>query len=206
MKNRRWVSAQAAVVLSLGTFFLGSVASADCANSGDYHVVVDANKVTVGPLDPGSARRCGVGLELLRQNLADGAVVNVGNTCIDQGQHLDECVPPGKYRYGYATPFDCSESGCGSVALYIGVTVSAKLTTDCIRGSTAPAAVATKVPWSDGDPAVTRFKKCSDGGCGVRSSSRSAVRLFDLLAFGAGVYLIALRSRTSRRRRNSCDS
>lgn len=202
MAKRSNVSLPLGALCVFGIVLTCDKAHADCATSGEYQAAVTANTVTVGPLDIHSARRCGTGIELLRQNLADGAVVTVGNLCDDRGQHIDECVPPGNYRYGYAVPFDCSEAGCGYVTLYLGVTVVSELASTCARtaGGAEPTPTETTVPWQSGDSGSTRFKKCdSGGGCGVTTSkARQTVRWLDLLAFGAGLGMMAMRSRLSR--------
>lgn len=177
---------------------------ADCSNGATYRITVAMNAVTICP--SGTARQCGSSIDLLRQSAADGSVVVVGNACSSTSAacYVDQCVPPGTYRYGYATPYDCSEAGCGSVALFSQAEVTNPLPTGCVPASAAPTATSAPPPWPNGpaDANVSRFKTCGSGGCTYAAASdRGLVRLLDALAVALGLGLIAVRARRRTRAR-----
>jgi hypothetical protein len=189
-----------AAVLS-GATAAPRVARADCASGADYRATVATNSVTICPVS--SARRCGSTVTLLRQSESDGTVVAIPNSCTSAGCYLDECVPAGSYRYGYATAYDCSEAGCGNLGLYVEATVTATLSPTCAPTSGGgPTSSTATPPWITGgvDGSVSRFKTCpSSGGCAVASSGRTAVRLFDLGAVGLGLFVLGWQARRRRR-------
>lgn len=178
----------------LATTLAPSLARADCALGAYYQVAVDANTVTVCP--EATKRKCGDAIGLLRQNTADGTVVIVNDVC-SNNCYVDSCVPPGTYRYGFATPYDCSEAGCGDLALFEEATVESALPEGCTpAGSTTPAT--TELPWDPGASA-TKFKKCDNGcGCAAASVDRTTVRLLDGLAVMIGLIVVVGRARHRR--------
>ena len=184
---------------SLGIVLIPGPAQADCSTGPDYFANINNTSVTVCAGSEG--RACGSNIAMLRQNVADGTVVDIGNSC-DAGCYLDDCVPAGTYRYGYATPYDCSQSGCaGRVALFRQVTIPAWASPDCTRRSSVLAPTATSVtpPWGTG-AAIQQYVTCPDGGggCAMATGSRWTVRGFNALAFGIGVLLMGLRARRCR--------
>ncbi len=85
---------------------------------------------------------------MLRQDESGGAIVKLADFCAS-GAYVDECVPPGTYRYGLATPFTCDSAACGGTPYYVEVTVTQGLSGTCTRssGDSGPTA-ATSVPWT----------------------------------------------------------
>ena len=180
----------------LGVVCVYGRAAADCAAGAGYTATVVDNTVTVCPTR--SVRTCGSSIDFLRQGKADGTVVSIGNSCSSNGCYVDECVPQGAYRYGYATPFDCSEAGCGIVALFAEVTVATPLSQSCTRtvSGAGPTLTTTTPPWRTGSETRTSwFKECGGCDCGAASYGRGSVRFFDMLALGSGLFIMGLRAR-----------
>jgi hypothetical protein len=122
----------------------------------------------------------------------DAGVGSPGDTC-----YVDECVPPGTYLYGLATPYDCSQAGCGSVGLFAEAIVSTPLPPDCQRssGNAAPTETSMPAPWGSGeDPSP--WRSCP-GGCECRSSTDFRILGGDVATavVGAGVWLAMRRRR-----------
>jgi hypothetical protein len=128
--------------------FSAHAASANCARPVGYTsraldagiVIEPENFEGRGCPDPGG---------LLRQNVDTGEIVRV-DTCVgadaDAGAtesrgFLDQCVGPGKYRYGFAKPYDCLASAC-STDYFEEVVVTTPMTPGC-----RPYDKASKVPW-----------------------------------------------------------
>jgi hypothetical protein len=152
-------------------------ARADCSTGGEY--VVHVKGTTVEVLPESSQPMCGGSVPMLRQDVVSGEVVQLAGSCVD-GEYVDECVPPGIYRYGFATAFDCSENHCGSGVEYWGAaTVDADATEDdagaCTRsaGNTAPAPYAGNVPW----PASGTQSKACPSGCACSSTSGTVLSI-----------------------------
>jgi hypothetical protein len=176
---------------------------ADCASGATYRIDVSGSSVTICP--SATTRTCGSSIDLLRQNEADSSLVVVGNSCspTSSGCYLDLCVPPGTYRYGYATAYDCSEAGCGSVALFSETTVTAALASGCTPATPAPTPTSEATPWMTGAyGSVARFKSCGGGGgCATAGSTdRARVRWLNATAVAAGIAIVLGRVRARRRR------
>lgn len=130
-----------------------SAASANCARPAGYHIAVENNAVTICPSNHGH-RACPDSGGMLRENRASKEVVELAAFCSGTGYsgpcYLDECVPPGTYRYGFATPYDCCASCC-STDYFQQITVEAPLPQGCTRtpGNDAPQAFAGSIPWGD---------------------------------------------------------
>jgi hypothetical protein len=190
------------LISGLCIVLMPSFARADCAPGPDYSASVGTDSISVCP--SGGGRDCGSDIGLLRQNVADGAVVVIGNNC-GNGCYTDYCVPPGTYRYGYATPFDCSQAGCyGRVALFVEATMHVWVSQTCTGTNNTSAPIATSVtpPWgtSSADAGIDRFKTCSSGGggCATVTNDRRTVRIIDALALGFGILLMGLRAHRRR--------
>lgn len=192
---------------------------ANCAMPVGYKATVEGNKVTVCNEDFGK-RPCPDADGLIRVDKASGAPVKVlscgtgtSSTC-----YVDECVPKGSYQYGYAKPFDCCSSCCGT-SYYEEVTVDADPTGCTPNAGTEP--FTGSVPWkgkgqiicdyaggtggasSSGGAAGAAGKPASsdggdDGGCAVSSlrSPTGAVLAFNALVAAVGLVLMARRRRT----------
>jgi hypothetical protein len=167
-------------------------AAADCNTGAGYRVNLKGNTVTI--LIDSSTRRCGGPVPLLRQDVATGDVVVLSSYCVS-GTYVDECVPPGTYRYGFATPYDCSEQGCSSVYYWTSARVSGEVA-GCQRsaGDQAPTEYPQGAPWPNND---SPQKSCG-GGCAC-STERREVYGFDA-AWIVGALAIAWRRRWASRR------
>jgi hypothetical protein len=185
----------------LGVLFAAEAARADCNTGADYRVTIAANTVTICPMS--TTRQCGSNIDFLRQDKADASSVVI-DSCASSASsspscYVDECVPAGSYRYGYATPYDCTEAGCGVVGLFAEVTVATPLSADCTRAASngPPAAATVAVPWSTSS---SRFKTCdSGGGCAAAASPRKGVRILDAVAFVFGLLLMGLHAARGRK-------
>jgi hypothetical protein len=162
VKTSRWVDLWKLSVFGLTTlrlFFSDNLAKADCAAGANYAVTVQNTTVRVLPI--ATSRNCGGSIPMLRQDVASGAIVQLFGYCA-QGAYVDECVPPGTYRYGFAVPYDCSEQGCGAVYYWGTATATASISTGCSlsAGNAAPTPYPGPAPWpADG----SNYKNCSSG-------------------------------------------
>jgi len=127
------------LVGGIGVVLVPSLSKADCATGPEYYVSLNKTSFTVCASSGG--RDCGSSVAMLRQNVADGSVVVIGNNC-DSRCYVDECVPPGTYRYGYATPYDCSQTGCGGgIVLFREATMPVWTSSECTRTDDVAAAL-----------------------------------------------------------------
>ncbi len=168
--------------------------SASC-NTPKYDVTPSGNTVSVCPCgDPTNP--------ILRQDEATGEVVEIEGTCGDDVCFADECVPPGTYRYGYATPLSCDMTCDGKAAVpAFGEATVTKALAGCTRkGSTAtPSSLVP--PWGsgkDGAP-VSADVPCVAAGCSMVGRARGDVLALDLLVAGAGLAVMRLGLRHGRR-------
>lgn len=162
-----------------------------------YYAKAEGNSVTICNKML-NTRTCPQPEGMLRQNVATGRVVRLGQHCterrvkapnvITEGStgacYLDECVPPGTYRYGLARPLKCMGSAS---YYYYEVKVTRALPEACTRGGPAPTAVK-RTPWSDSPYVCTRG--CF--GCGVAAPAEPPLPLL-LLAAGFMGLLVVLR-------------
>ena len=159
-------------------------ARANCARPLGYDVRVTDNTVEIDAINFGE-RRCPDASGMLRQNAETGAIVRIADFCHD-GRYVDECVPPGRYRYGFATPYACHPTSC-STDYYTEVAVTAALAA-CTRSAGDPGpGPATHTPW--GDSAVI----CGSG------AGKALLSMFVLgaaaITFVVGVGIMLLRRR-----------
>jgi MYXO-CTERM domain-containing protein len=188
MWRRVFVASLAASILApaLGS----SVARADCDNGASYLISVNANTVRV--CVTATNRGCASGIDLLRQSEADDSVVVVTGTC-SGGCYVDTCVPPGSYRYGYATPYDCSEAGCGGVSFFELAEVNDSLPASC---ATTDIPTTTAPPWEGPQGGTTQFKVCNGCGCATgQPADRLVVLALDGLVVIAGLAVGRVRRR-----------
>ena len=139
-----------------------SSARANCAAPTTYSLAVKGNTVTVS-LWNFRGRTCPDPGGMLREDVSTGEVLKLADFCAaDAGRYVDECVPPGTYRYGLATPYVCEPASCGT-SYYETATVSSTLG-GCVRsdGNLGPTA-ASGVPWGDSDLVCSH---ATDGGAG----------------------------------------
>jgi MYXO-CTERM domain-containing protein len=179
------------ICLVILTSLLSDANATSCSQGSGYSVSEPPpNNYTVHISIRSPSRTCG-GLErMLRQNIATGSVVELANYCVD-GQYVDECVPVGDYRYGLATPLDCSEAGtCGGMPYYATINVPVAAPSDCTRsaGNIAPTDYTDAAPWS-GKPNTYVDCPMSDSGCSCSVPSRSAGGFFGvLIAFTIAIW------------------
>jgi hypothetical protein len=134
---RRWLARGGALAV---TWLLALPARADPA-SGGYIATVTDNTVKVCL----SFSSCGSAM--LRQ-AAGGVVVRLAGSLNSNASncYLDECVPPGTYRYGCETPLACA---CDSPPYWASATVTEALDAGCTRRpGDSPPAPASGVPWT----------------------------------------------------------
>jgi hypothetical protein len=178
----------------LAVAFATRPAAADCANGADYYVTVNGSTVAVRP--EGTVRRCGGPIPMLRQDTSTGEVVELSGYCVSSA-YVDECVPLGTYRYGFATPYDCSEHGCGSVYYWASAQVtSAGAACQRNLSDAVPTPYAAGAPWPNSDSG--RAKDCP-GGCACSTQQRG---VFDFDAvWVAGSFALFWGNRRAARRR-----
>jgi hypothetical protein len=164
------------------------MARADAPAPDTYFMHVTSNTVRVC-VNSGSNRHCPGAGDLVRENAATGAVVKLPEFCME-GCYLDECVPPGSYRYGYVVPLACdSPSGTD----YFGdAEVTSPLGT-CERsiGNSEPTAYSGALPWRD-DPIEcegTYGKGCGCSASGTGSSAQLGVFVIQGIALLVGMFL-----------------
>jgi hypothetical protein len=167
---------------------LSTSAHADCALGAGYYQTVTGNSAEVCLY--GTSRTCGFTGGMLRQNTDTGELVLLADYCepatASQGScYLDECVAKGNYKYGFATPYDCTEEGCGGVQWWATASVTADPPASCARtsGNGAPTAYGKAAPWPAND--TTGFRRCSGSGCSATGAAAmgldGAVLLLSLL-------------------------
>jgi hypothetical protein len=185
--------------------FLPAEVRANCARPVGYDVSVVASTVTVQP-SSGSPAGCGGDVAMLRQDVASGATVALATWCAlspdpyEGDAYVDECVPAGTYRYGFAEPFACCETCCGTYR-YEKVTVTTALDPGCQRGEGNPGPtpvdpVAWGVPMGGGELICgyghADFTNLGSWGCSTAAGS-GAVLLLDAAALALGVGLLRRR-------------
>jgi hypothetical protein len=138
--------------LALAGLCFADPALANCALATSYELSVDENTVTVCPQNF-DARACPDPDGMLRQD-TDGMLVELSDFCEVAGQggsgacYVDECVPKGDYRYGFAKPYDCCASCC-STDYYATVSVTSDLPSTCALSPGNPGAQPSSgaAPW-----------------------------------------------------------
>lgn len=172
----------ACAISLLGSFSALPQASANCAMPVSYRARVDANTVTIEPLNFGE-RGCPDSSGMLRENVRTGELVKLADYCsgvtkpgtasesASSAAYVDECVPAGTYRYGFAKPYECHPSSC-STNYFTEAEVESSLAGSCTRSSEnrAPTA-ATSKPWSANETicAYTARPNPATGGVGNTS-------------------------------------
>jgi hypothetical protein len=126
------------LALFIAFLLVTTSADANCARPVGYEATVEGSTVTVTPVSF-DTRKCPDPDGMLREDVHTGEVVRVADVCRD-GAYLDECVPVGTFRYGFAKPYECFPSAC-STDFFVEVMVSHK------PSCGSKAVVASKVPW-----------------------------------------------------------
>jgi hypothetical protein len=196
----------AAVAAALG---VPGAARANCAAPVTYGLAVEGNTVRIQPTD--GVRGCPDPGGMLRQTPASGDAVLLAEFCglgsvsglepYPTAPYVDECVPPGVHRYGFARPYDCAPSACGTYR-FAEIEVTAPLPAGCERspGNAAPTPVAAGA-WTEQNRLVCGYRGGDDDGplgCGTVPAGSGAVVLLDALALGLGVALLRRRARARR--------
>lgn len=147
---QKWLPLSLSVLTTLS---LATDVQANCARPVGYQATVSTNTVEVQAINFVD-RQCPDPSGMLRQNLSTHEVVRLADYCrasADQGggdAFVDECVPSGTYRYGFATPYECAPASCGT-DYYVEVTVADPLDPNCAReASDLGPTSAAGVPWS----------------------------------------------------------
>ncbi|HET6582280.1 MAG TPA: hypothetical protein VFG69_02510 [Nannocystaceae bacterium] len=165
-------------------------AAANAARPITYDTKVDGTTVRVCPVNFDS-RGCPDPGGMLRENEESGEVVRLAETCED-GCYVDECVPPGTYRYGFARPYECGRSSAYT-SYYVTVQVpEAEGTCSRAADRPAPSAHDARTPWRR-DPEICHYRLLC-GACAMAPSPGQAV----LGALGLVIGLALLRRRSSR--------
>lgn len=90
-------------------------AFANCSRPATYSVTSESGRLVVCPSYYGD-RGCPDPGGMLREDLATGEVVRLPDRCepdeYGDSCYVDLCVKSGRYRYGFADPFDCTDGGC----------------------------------------------------------------------------------------------
>lgn len=179
-------------------------AYANCAQPVGYFIQLEGRNVTVCP-ENFDSRGCGDAEGLVREEIDEGAVVRVADVCIDRPGdtgdgarcYVDECVPAGRYRYGFANPYECQSSSCGTY-YYEEIVVTG--TEACTRTDPREPSAATGVPWGS-DPEICGYG-ADPGDCATAPLAGGGTGLVfgaQALALLAGLALW-LRRRTVRER------
>jgi hypothetical protein len=168
-----------------------------------YHAAVRGNTVIICPRLL-NERACPQPEGMLRQEVASGRVERIADLCTDERPlppgviaeapaharracYLDECVPPGRYRYGYARPLQCM--GSGSQYHADEVTVTEPLPPTCARRGAPPQPVE-RAPW--GNAPWICHRGCM--GCAVAAPEPVPRGLIGL-GLAIGLLLLAARAR-----------
>jgi len=174
------------------------VVRANCALANVYSVEAVGNTVEIQAY---SERGCGAGEVLLRQAVPGGETVRVAEFCGPAAgdgwiglPYLDECVPPGTYRYGFERPFECNRGACGNDR-WAEVVVTADVQ-GCTRSEgnagPTPAEPVSWGLWGVGEHVCSR----EDEGLGCSTAGASgAVLLLDAAALALGWALLRRRRR-----------
>lgn len=132
-------------LLALTATLSTSTALANCARPVTYGVQELEQSVVVCP-ENWSDRRCSETETMLRQNVETGDVVKLPTRCNEEGCYVDACAPAGTFRYGFAKPYACAPSSCGT-DFYTELQV--KGSPECqAPDDMTPVAYAGELPWS----------------------------------------------------------
>ncbi|HMR04359.1 MAG TPA: MYXO-CTERM sorting domain-containing protein [Polyangiaceae bacterium] len=135
------------IPIALTTLALTQAAQANCAMPTGYSVKAEGNTVTVCPQNF-DGRGCPDSGGMLRETTG-GDAVQLAENC--KGDcYVDECVPKGEHKYGFATPYECCSSCCGT-DFYDKVTIADDPPSGCTLSSGNPGTTpfSGTVPWTD---------------------------------------------------------
>jgi hypothetical protein len=136
----------------IGGVALARPALANCAMPTGYQASVDSNNTVKVCAQNFQQRGCPDADGMLRKDVQGGSVVKLADFCDGDGGpsscYLDECVPKGTYQYGFAKPYDCCGSCCGT-DYYETVSVTTDPPSACALspGDTGAQPFSGAVPW-----------------------------------------------------------
>jgi len=168
----------------------------------EYRVAVAGNTVTVCPHS--TARACPDPAGMLRQDERTGAVVELPQACMPDPEwgggdcYVDECVPPGSYRYGYAKPFACDHR-LAWTSYWDKAEVTRPLPAGCkpTNAKSSPTPTSAAPPWPEGEDSVCTHSMCL--GCFQRDDPTAGLGNLSLMA-AAGLAWSLRRARRKPRR------
>jgi hypothetical protein len=190
----------ASSLLIAGALLVARGAGANCADGPYYSVEVVDQKVVIcleGLAEYEDA--CSYNGGMLRENVETGEIVRLGVHHYSDTDGvsgliasplccLDECVPPGKYRYGLAVPYECT-AGCGPTPYYEAAEVAADGACTPCPGNPGASAYAGDAPWEgDGDGLVCE----DDSGFGPFSCAIAHPGARAVFGFNAAFALLGL--------------
>lgn len=174
-----------------------SEARSNCARPVHYLPTVTGNTVQVQPVNY-EDRACPDPEGMIRQSVDNGEIVKLADFCVateELAAYVDECVAPGKYRYGFAKPYDCEPYACGT-SFFAEVSVTSPLDPACMRSAgNSPPTTAAAVPWRN-DPFICDYQggdpsrggeSSWTGGSGPKSSGGSEAEEIPHAAGGCSV-------------------
>jgi hypothetical protein len=174
--------------------FAPAAALANCAQPVGYSARLSGTDVEICPV-AFDDRGCANGDRMLRQDEATGAAVALPQRCLRDGPcYLDACPPAGVYRYGFAEPFECHPSSCGT-SFFTGIEVDTdQAACGAPDGLTPEPAAGT--PWRRSASICEYGGGSEDGGCSQGGGDPTATILgLNLAALLLGVGLIRRRRR-----------
>jgi hypothetical protein len=200
------------MLVFLAVVAMSGGAEANCAEGNYYGTDVMGRTVVVCLLGQVySYDACTFQGGLIRENVETGEVVRLADhhdaeqdteQDAEQGECcVDECVPPGTYRYGLVEPFDCIGAACGGTPFYEEVEVEDhNLACSLSEDNPGTTAYDGDPPWhGDGDGMVCE-SVYSDGPFGCMVAQPGARAVFGFNALFAALGLSVLLARRLRRR------
>lgn len=190
------------LILSCLVLLVGIEGSAfgNAAAPQDYEATVDGNSVSICPRNF-EDRTCPDSSGMLREDADTGELVLIADFCDNSDGspcYLDECVPEGAYRYGFATPYECF-AGSAYMNYYIDVVVESVMG-NCQRseGNAGPIDYSSDEPWKNVQsneycvyqgPAEGGSGSSGDSEIGCRTGASGPANIFAVNGF---VFLLAL--------------
>jgi hypothetical protein len=160
------------VATVLGLLLAAPGAQANAALPVGYDVGVVGNTVEICPRNFDSLG-CPAPGGVLREDVASGEVAQLAQYCSASSPncYVDECVPKGSYRYGFAVPYKCCNA-CASTDYFEPVDVTQELATNCARssGNAGPADFTGTLPWQD-EQAICTYQSQSGGAAGTAGTA-----------------------------------
>ncbi len=179
-----------ATLVAAAVWAAPSTARANCAMPVGYDVRVEGSKVTICP-QSFDARMCPDPDGLLRRNEASGETTRLTD-CDANGCFVDECVPQGTWQYGFARPYECHPSSCGTYFFDVAEVTSALGTCERSAGLTGPVPFDGAVPWG-ADPEICGYG-AGPLACGCSAESASVIAA-NAMVLGLGLWLVSRKRR-----------